>query len=1052
MSSRKGLSLYDEVLWGRDALADANAFIVGAAFINLSFSTEIASCFDSLLLTLREVTAILHAAANDSADRHEIRHRLERSVNEPEGNESPPYDPHEDGSVTKKKLDEFATEFGDVSRIQELSRLFEAFETESRLVFSKGIGRPRFLVCLMGLELVFSPDKKPKNHEVEMLFQAVFDKDADGVPVDFVFVGSEYGLGEPFSLEPDSSQKRDFHLVRCDRKNMPPRAYEQIESRIRNGGLKPVVRPVPSKNHGEEDEGDGATRQPINHVHFARPVSPVSLLVDNFPLLAMGLYLTNPPKAERHDPRSDALLKDIKKAFREAVRKGRRESDIEIDALWSRKELPRAREIDTARKAVWRKAKAMCGADLIAHAHLTQTKMPEDMDGDDAVENLLSHRLKFWNPEDREEWRRVRRQIGSNRFSATLLMAIADFIVVQALDPFEGGAEAQTFIRSTVDQVRNVGRDRREELILQIVIERYRRNQVVGDPDLDMELHQLVLRHLAVIGSPTSTAVLVRLPEFREYYKRIAVELDYSRRRHLTRALTTMAYRGLVFRLDAHPRLVRLAKERNGQADTQSWPADQDFRYALHRNVTSFAINKLGVGSHDPVRNNSFAPRLYTSMPSIGTGLSYESYQFLRSLLIGLSQYPDVQRNDEQLLPWLFTTNTRSVKVQALRAALSTARSTLSVATLSRFPALTEKQVTGASPLGLLENYKLRMRWIIRMSWELVEPEDHKKVAENPAHTLPYINALYRDEIVWTYNELGVIALTQGNMNEALGFLRQAAEFNEGVEGRSRFGPIDEYIALNHAIVQMERGRLDSAEHRLYGIRDAHGEDTLLHQISEGYLCVISHIRGRFSNLRPRFGAVVKALQKLGDARACALFMAHAARFYSFNRDPDAEQDMEVARAMAETSGHEDVRHHIENSRLTIEFRRRQRLKENDVDETPRALQQLRDIETYGRRMGIWSLQVDSLKLRAEILLMEGETSSAGALLVRAMAIARRYRMILRLNSALTLYAELLMRREDLEGARRHATMSLEMAKRVGYSLQTSSAQRILAKIDPNVF
>lgn len=99
--------------------------------------------------------------------------------------------------------------------------------------------------------------------------------------------------------------------------------------------------------------------------------------------------------------------------------------------------------------------------------------------------------------------------------------------------------------------------------------------------------------------------------------------------------------------------------------------------------------------------------------------------------------------------------------------------------------------------------------------------------------------------------------------------------------------------------------------------------------------------------------------------------------------------------------------------------------------------------------MGIWNLQVDALKLRAEILMSEGETSSAGMLLVRAMAIAKRYRMVLRLNATITVYADLLYLRGDLEGASRHAALSLNMAKGIGYSVQTAAAQRILSKINP---
>lgn len=1035
MSSARGLSLYDAATWERHG---DGAFLFAACFINLSFSTEIASCFDSLILSLREATALLQAAEKE-AEQHTpeaLRFRLEESINP--SDKPRPYELRDEDSEVSKRAAELEGLYGGVGRTAELAHLFDEFKAVSEALSGR-IGHARFMIYLTGLELVFDAQGAPKNHEVEQLFVAIFGKKTKEVPVDFVFIGSEGGLGAPFSLDREHSRDRGFALLACERKPLPPKAKEQIRHRIANGRLKPY--------RNREDLPQGV---PLNHVHYARPVSPGSLLVDNFPLLAMALYLNRPPEADAelaaNADAADDTLKEAKELFGGTVKEGREESDRLMQNLWSADALPEAQEIDAARREIWNQARIACAEKLLEHGQLTRRdsqEMPE-------IEELLRKRLKIEGNTDREEWRRIRRHIGNNRFSTTIILAMADFIIVQAPDGVRGAEEAEEFVRSTVDQVRNVGWDRREELILQIVLERYRRYHVQGNPDLDIELHQLLLKHLAVIGSPTSSAVLVRLPEFRDYFKRLNMELAYSRRRFLTRALTVMAYRGLTFRLDPHPRLKTLAQEDPERHEDDHWPARKDYRYALHRTVQTYAIGKLGLSGEDPVRSNSFAPRLYASMPSMGTGLSYESYQFLRSLLIGLSQYPDVQRSDTTLMPWLFSTNTHSVKVQALRAALSTARSTLSVATLSRFPGLGSKQPSSSSPHGLLENYKLRMRWIIRMAWELVDPKYREDVARDPAAKIKQLNPLYRDEIIWVYNELGVIALAQGNMNEALGFLRQAAELNETVEGRARYGPVHDYIALNHAIVQMERGRLGSAEGRLRQIRDKYRHsDQLLGQLAEGYLCVIDHIRGRFEGLSKRFKNVVEALQALRDNRASALFSSHYARFLAFQGEDEAEHLIGTARALAETGGQEDVRHHIEISRLTIEFRKRQRLGGPDAVETPRALQQLRDIEMYGRRMGIWSLQVDSLKLRAEILLLEGETSSAGALLVRAMAIARRYRMMLRLNAALSVYARLLQHRDDAEGAKRHALLSLEMAKTMGYSHQTSSAQRTLAEIDP---
>ena len=60
--------------------------------------------------------------------------------------------------------------------------------------------------------------------------------------------------------------------------------------------------------------------------------------------------------------------------------------------------------------------------------------------------------------------------------------------------------------------------------------------------------------------------------------------------------------------------------------------------------------------------------------------------------------------------------------------------------------------------------------------------------------------------------------------------------------------------------------------------------------------------------------------------------------------------------------------------------------------------------------------------------------------------------MTLRLNAGITVYARLLLHRGDRSGAERHALVSLEMAKGIGYSLQTALAQEVLAEINPEKY
>jgi len=330
----------------------------------------------------------------------------------------------------------------------------------------------------------------------------------------------------------------------------------------------------------------------------------------------------------------------------------------------------------------------------------------------------------------------------------------------------------------------------------------------------------------------------------------------------------------------------------------------------------------------------------------------------------------------------------------------------------------------------------------VRCAWETIDDRGSTRADPTEAESFPHLNALYRDEIVWLYNELGVISLAQGNLNEALGFLRLGREFNEEIEGPNRHGPIDDRLALNLAAIQIDRGRLGQAERDLKRLQRSGGPDSIVALIAEGYLCLLDEIRGRRDGLIARFQTVNAELEKRGEHRAQAMFLLHQASA-THQLDPQLSLKLiEQAHALASASAQEDMRNRIELSRVAIQWR-----PEHGVGTESDWSRRLIAVEIYGRRMGIWSLQVDALRLRAERLLKFGESASAGQLLVRAMAIAQRNSMMLRLNGSMTLYARALQLRGEVLAARDMAQDSMSLARRLGYSIEEARASRVLNAI-----
>lgn len=1049
-SSRRGVSLYQRAVWQKQDVA-----LTSAVFLNLGMSPEIASVYDMLQRQLIETICGLEvpfrrdgSEAGSKVELHDLigdpdRHLralriFERYQNQPLNAAGGAFAGDGFEQVKEAARSALKRELHGVSRIRSLKLLLDRFaKASARFVkehtnaSSDPVPQPRLLLVLSAAELFFSANGDVKNGEISQLLDLLLGEAAHETPIDIVFIGSEAALGGHWSV-PQTAAGGGVKRVemRSDRAWDNTNADEHIRRRMEGGRIELDV----------FDEGwrDKVQHEPELHfVHVARPMSSIQFALDNFPVLLAGLHLTNPPESD--DPGTNASaaghLTNAKSAFRDAVKEGLDQSDKDMDACFLGTKVPKADEIRRARRQVADQVEGAITVPLNSHLQV----ITGDTTGRDLNE-VLAHRLAL-NPHLREEWRNLRRYVGSSRIAITMLLAAAEHIIIHASDPVAGAEEAEGFCLSTVADVRSVGRARSDEMVLEAVLTVYRRLHRIGNPDLDAEFHLLILRHLAVIGTPVSASVIVRLPEFRDYFETLGIELQHSRRRFLFRALTVMAYRGLVFRIAPHPRQVKLAPD----AKDEDWPAQDDFRWALHRLVQRFGVNKLKPHLHDPIVLNTFAPTLYTSIPSAGPKLSEANYKFLRSLLVGLSQYPDVPSIEHGIEPWLFTTDNRTIRAQALRAALSLVRSTLSIAVVSKLDERLEKNRHRAQKRGHLETYRVRLRWIVRMAWYMMDDGKLKRKNYDPAEETPWINALYRDEIVWLYNELGVTCLTQGNLTDALGYLRHAGEHNERIEGSNRAGPLFNHIDFNHAIVQFERGRFASARHRLERVKKTSAlNNKNLHWAAEGYLCVLDHVSGRHDDLDRRFRSVTLHFQDTNDDRASAILLMHRARFL-FRKDPgEARKLLNLSRSLLETSGHEDVRHHVELSLI--------RLRHAEDQGGPvvngKDMRVLQDIENYARSMSIWSLQADSLRLRASILLVQGETSTAGRLLVRSMAIARRYSMSLRLNSAMTDYADVLLQRGDMEGGRHIAEMSLEQANAIGYRIEADRAYRVISRIN----
>lgn len=1082
MSTGLGLSAYIRAAWPADGVRAGTAetpivpTYFGAIFVNLSFSTEIASVYDMLIDALEDLTGDVRrtqkALSEVGADPKTVHNRLNARLH---GTADPTASA--DGQQTGgKQAGNAATGREDLQRTLLLRHALEVFGRESKRFLAcedNKLGlQPRVLVYINGVELLVERNGRAKNAEIHDILAYLMSEEARKIPFDVIATGAETGLGELWRMRapegaarmrasPDRPPEPALHPVRIDSPAINARGQASVQERAVTSGIP---------------FGTGkrkATSDRTNLVHFARPMKTTNFLIDNFFLLASALLVLHHHRKAANAAERDALsglelggIVSKASAQRDTAWATPHPAGLtaELADNWRWIEVAVARQIHQ-RPPGAPPTYPEAGKDDITSV---RGELRECHERELAVarDTLRQRYAEDFDPSERE-WREIRRHLGANRFCMTLLLAAAQRIVLREKTLLEGARRAEAFIFNTVNEIRNVSVEQREQTVLQAVLDAYARFHTIGDPENDIELHQKLLRSLAVIGSPVSANVLVRLPDIRAYFRNAKTEFNVSRRRTVSRALHTLALRGLCFRLHPHPQVNRPVAS-GGAAPGPAkrpgdWPPQHEYRFALHRIVQHYGVSKLGSGTADPVAINSFSPSLYASMPAGLPRLTHEAYEYLRGLLVGLSQYPDIPHSEQRFEPWIFSTDDHNTRVEALRAALTMVRSTFSIAVVSRFEDYKSLPASRAArKRGYFETYKVRLRWIIRKAWELLDVNDLKGAiarqsnrgtdttvdlqtdfrAYRPDLDWPKMNALYRDEIVWLYNEAGLTCLVQGNLTDAVALLRQAIEFNRGIDGRENTGRQHNRISLNLAIVQIERGRLSAAQQRLRRIRDV--EDVRgdrVFKLATGYLGLIDHLMGNVGKAECQYDEAINWCRQDDDMRGAAVFLNHKARLVAA-RDPDESLLLlREARQFADTGGHEDVRRHIVLSDIRIRML-------TPVDERPSAeiaMQRLREVEDYADLMGAPSLACEALHLRARILLQNGEASTAGKLLIRSMAIARRNAMHLRLNSAITSYALSLLHRGRPLPAERLLYASLEMAKRSRYN---SEIARVLRELE----
>ncbi len=559
--------------------------------------------------------------------------------------------------------------------------------------------------------------------------------------------------------------------------------------------------------------------------------------------------------------------------------------------------------------------------------------------------------------------------------------------------------------------------------------------------DLLME----IIWHLAVIGQPAEMEVLVNCPYIQDKAKTLYQSITQKTlgsekatndsaekvRRIIADVLALGVNRCLIFPL-------RPAKMPGGAAGSELYygtrrpfPASEEFppRYTVHRLVQRYVFAQMGAPDVEYAETNQFTVSLYASQPNDLPRLSPGAHQRVHDVIAALAGYPD-DRGGRPFDPTAISARTR---VSMLRAAYGIMRSVYSVGVLSRLDLAPQTDIIEASDVGHFEQYRRLIRWLLKSAGDL---------KTQPGCDWPVDEPFYSEEIVWLYNECGLLSFVQGHIADAhalFGLALKAAREIEPDETR----PLHLRIRLNKAVVDIERGRPNEAWQHLKRV-EANDDDPVLTYLAKGYLGLIEHLAGNSNDADARYEEAIQNLVKNECSRAAAIFAKHRGdlmRALGDERRPDAQHWIEQSLNFAQEGCHEDVRH------MTLLSRANLRIGEKGQG-SGEIYSDLDEAERYAQIVGMPRLACEAAALRARLLMEQGETRLATSLAADSLRIAATNNLRIRKMNALLLLTEICMKTRQPHQAKPLLTLASRLAKSSGCHYALTHIQSIESRIN----
>jgi len=556
------------------------------------------------------------------------------------------------------------------------------------------------------------------------------------------------------------------------------------------------------------------------------------------------------------------------------------------------------------------------------------------------------------------------------------------------------------------------------------------------DPDLALD----ILMVMAFVGQPVEAEVLLHVPRLRT---RLAdpifgVTKEVERLERIGKELRLLSGCGLV--LPVAPSI-----------DPTHMP-----RFGIHATLLAELRDRSGVPLSEAALSAAFNMSLYAAQPTDGPVPEPHLHDELGHMidwLIGAYNDPSPISDERPSEP----EHHRPDALAALRAALAVIRGFYSTSALLSIES--DRSTWLGERDGALTEHGERLDRLLEAFLR------SQRAVERRGDTTGF-GAFYPDEIVWLYNERGVVKLAQGDLYEARAAFDEADRFNRTYVEFGDRALNWRRITLNQIVVDIERGRFSSARDRIDMIEREISpkkweraqsladqarpgsvqadpvisyEEMLTLGLTTGYRGLCDLFRGDMLGARRGFEQAMALLHRLGELRALAIFQRYYASLGQAILEGGVADDMlERAICSAQAAHQMDVVHQGRIRRAD------RRISPGRLDELARSNRDLIDALRYADSTDTYRVRVEARRGLARLRIASGDYEVALEHAIDAMTTATRYGLSLRKIDLRILIGEILILRGDPLSGRALIHAAIEAATRIGYQRALAHAHTAL--------